>query len=30
MEIDYIYPLLYEEILDAIIKTIWTEQCGTL
>ena len=23
-------PLPYEEVLDEIIKTVWTEQCGNL
>ena len=29
MKIDYICPLTDEEVLEAIIKAIWTEQCGT-
>ena len=29
LKMDYICPLPYEEVLEAIIKAIWTEQCGT-
>ena len=25
-----LYPLPSEEVLDDIIKTVWTEQCGNL